>query len=122
VDFVTVVDQATALLRQRGRVTYAVIGHEVPLPLLHAIADVPAVALGAAYTLGGRVADAVLLLTQALEQTVAQERTGFQAFWSLSRGGADVGWLEESHALAEGALAHAYEHQERGHEAYAFTL
>ena len=32
-----------------------------------------AAALGAAYTLGGRVADAVPLLTQALEQTTATE-------------------------------------------------
>ena len=35
-----------------------------------------AAALGAAYTLGGRVADAVPLLTQAMEQTIAMETVG----------------------------------------------
>ena len=33
-----------------------------------------------------------------------------------------AGRLEEAQALAEGALAHAHEHQERGHEAYALRL
>ena len=32
-----------------------------------------AATLGAAYTLGGRIADAVPLLTQAMEQTMAME-------------------------------------------------
>jgi tetratricopeptide (TPR) repeat protein len=33
-----------------------------------------------------------------------------------------AGRLEEAHALAEPALAHARAHQERGHEAYALRL
>jgi tetratricopeptide (TPR) repeat protein len=33
-----------------------------------------------------------------------------------------AGSLEEAQALAEGALAHALEHQERGNEAYALRL
>jgi hypothetical protein len=33
-----------------------------------------------------------------------------------------AGRLEDAHALAEGALAHAHEHQERGNEAYALRL
>ena len=33
-----------------------------------------------------------------------------------------AGRLEEAHTLAEGALAHAREHQERGNEAYALRL
>ena len=37
-----------------------------------------AATLGAAYTLAGRVADAVPLLTQAMEQTIATERVGFR--------------------------------------------
>ena len=34
--------------------------------------------LGAAYTLSGRIADAVPLLTQSLEQTTATDRAGIQ--------------------------------------------
>ena len=83
-----------------------------------------AAALGAAYTLGGRVTDAVPLLTQALEQTTASEGVGDPVHCSLSLGEAQVliGRLEEAHALTEGALAHARAHQERGHQAYALRL
>jgi class 3 adenylate cyclase/tetratricopeptide (TPR) repeat protein len=81
-------------------------------------------ALGAAYTLGGRVADAVPLLTQALEQATAMETVFMQALCGLSLGEAQVlaGRLVEAHALAEHALALAREHQERGHQAYALRL
>jgi tetratricopeptide (TPR) repeat protein len=80
--------------------------------------------LVAAYTLGRRVAEAVPLLTQAMEQTLAMERVDFQAFCRSSLGHvlllADR--LEEAHALVERALALAREHQERGNEAYALRL
>jgi class 3 adenylate cyclase/tetratricopeptide (TPR) repeat protein len=86
----------------------------------------PAVAadLGAAYTLGGRVADAVPLLTQAMEQTTVVERVDLRALCRLSLGEAQVlaGRLEEAQSLAEGALAHAREHQERSNQAYALRL
>src|SRR4029450_4262218 len=39
--------------------------------------------LGAAYTLAMRVADAVPLLTQAMEQMIATDIVGWQAFCSL---------------------------------------
>jgi hypothetical protein len=69
----------------------------------------PAVAadLGAAYTLGGRVADAVPLLTQAMEQTTVVERVDLRALCRLFLGEAQVlaGRLEEAQSLAEGALA-----------------
>jgi class 3 adenylate cyclase/tetratricopeptide (TPR) repeat protein len=80
--------------------------------------------LGAAYTLGGRVADAGPLLTQAMEQTTVVERVDLRAFCRLSLGEAQVlpGRLEEAQSHAEGALAHAREHQERGNEAYALRL
>jgi tetratricopeptide (TPR) repeat protein len=83
-----------------------------------------AAALGAAYTLGGRIADAVSLLTQAMEQTMATESVRFQAFCCLSLGEAQVlaGRLQEAHALAERALALAREHLERGNQAYALRL
>ena len=83
-----------------------------------------AAALGAAYTLCGRVADAVLLLTQVLEQTTAGETVAYRARCSLSLGEAQLlaGRLEEAHALAERALALARAHQERGNQAYALRL
>jgi class 3 adenylate cyclase/tetratricopeptide (TPR) repeat protein len=81
-------------------------------------------ALGAAYTLAGRVADAVPLLTQAMEQAMAMEIVDFQAFCRLSLGEAHLlaGRLEEVHALAEQTLALTRERQERGHQAYALRL
>jgi class 3 adenylate cyclase/tetratricopeptide (TPR) repeat protein len=86
-------------------------------------ADLPAyfpliaAALGAAYTLAGRVADAVSLLMQAMGQTM-------QGPYRLPLGEAQMlaGRLEEAHALAEQALAPAREHQERGRQAYALRL
>jgi len=48
----------------------------------------------------------------------------FQALCRLSLGEAQVlaGHLEEAHALAEQALAHARAHQERSNQAYALRL
>jgi tetratricopeptide (TPR) repeat protein len=82
-----------------------------------------AMALGASYTLGGRIADAVPLLTQALEST-AGAMAVFPALCSLPLSEAQLlaGRLEEAHALAQAALAFARERQERGHEAYALRL
>jgi class 3 adenylate cyclase/tetratricopeptide (TPR) repeat protein len=83
-----------------------------------------AAALGAAYTLAGRVADAVVLLTQALEQTMATDMLGYQALCTLPLGEALLlaSRLEEAHALAERTLALARERQEHGHQAYALRL
>jgi tetratricopeptide (TPR) repeat protein len=80
--------------------------------------------LGATYTLAGRVATAVPLLTQALEQIRAQDMGENLVFCSLSLGEAHLlaGHLEEAHTLAERALAFAHAHQERGHQAYALHL
>jgi tetratricopeptide (TPR) repeat protein len=83
-----------------------------------------AVALGAAYTLGGRIADAVSLLTQVLEQTIATAMGVEKALCRLTLGETQLlaGYLEEAHAHAERALAHAREYQERGNQAYALRL
>jgi class 3 adenylate cyclase/tetratricopeptide (TPR) repeat protein len=83
-----------------------------------------AAALGAAYALAGRVADAVPLLTQAMEQATATETVVHQELCRLSLGEAHLlaDRLEEAHALAERALALAREHQERGYQAYALRL
>jgi tetratricopeptide (TPR) repeat protein len=78
------------------------ICHEADLP---AYFPQIAAALGAAYTLSGRVTDAVPLLTRALEQHVAA--VSFQTLCSLSLGEAQMwaGHLEEAQALAERARA-----------------
>ncbi|HEY5866460.1 MAG TPA: hypothetical protein VI542_13085, partial [Candidatus Tectomicrobia bacterium] len=83
-----------------------------------------AAALGTAYTLCGRVADAVPLLTQAIEQPAGRILALYQALPQLSLGEAYLrhGNLEEAHGLAERALAHARVHQERGNQAYALGL
>jgi tetratricopeptide (TPR) repeat protein len=97
------------------------ICHEADLP---AYFPQIAAALGAAYTLAGRVAEALPLLTQAIEQTMAKETVEEQVRCSLSLGEAQMlaGHLEEAYTLAEQALAHAREHQEHGHQAYALRL
>jgi tetratricopeptide (TPR) repeat protein len=66
----------------------------------------------------------VPLLTQALEQILAQNMGENQVFCSLSLGEAHMlaGHLEEAHALAEQALAFAHAHQEYGNQGYALRL
>jgi class 3 adenylate cyclase/DNA-binding winged helix-turn-helix (wHTH) protein/tetratricopeptide (TPR) repeat protein len=81
-------------------------------------------ALGAAYTLAGRVADAISLLTQAVEQGSALGSISGQAHRLFLLGEAQVlaGRLEEGHTLTERALALARAHQERGYQAWALRL
>ena len=81
-------------------------------------------ALGAAYTLGGRVTDAVPLLTRAMEWTTATEMTVPQVPCSLPLGEAYLraGRLEEAHTLAERTLALTSKRQQRGYQAYALHL
>jgi tetratricopeptide (TPR) repeat protein len=80
--------------------------------------------LAAAYTLGGRIADAVPLLTQALAQTAMLKRVDLQVLCLLPLGEAHLlaGRLEEAQALAERVLALTRTHQERGNEAYSLRL
>ena len=120
---------ASLMLASRGIGLLALRQGDLPraLPLLQrAISlcqdeDLPvffpwvAAALGAAYALSGRAADAVPLLTQAVEQSAAMGHAYYETFCRLSLG--------EARALAgclEEALARA--HQERGHQAYALRL
>ena len=83
-----------------------------------------AAALGLAYTLGGRVTDAVPLLTHVMEQATAMARVDLQMLCSLPLGEAHLlaGHLEEAQALAERALALAQARQERGNQTYALRL
>jgi DNA-binding NtrC family response regulator/tetratricopeptide (TPR) repeat protein len=80
--------------------------------------------LGAAYTLGGRVADAVRLLTQATEHpgAAAMIRTPMLCRLFLGEAQLLAGSLEDAQAIAERALAFAREYQERGYQAYALQL
>src|SRR5262249_38073727 len=83
-----------------------------------------AAALGAVYTLAGRIADAVPLLTQAMEQSLARESVQFEILCGLSLGEAQMlaGHLEEAYVLADRTLEHARRHQERSNQAYALRL
>jgi tetratricopeptide (TPR) repeat protein len=93
-------------------------------------ADIPllfpwiAAALGAAYALAGRITDAMPLLTQAMERSTATKTFVYQTLCGLSLGEAQMlaGSLGEAHALTEGVLASARQHQERGNQAYALRL
>jgi class 3 adenylate cyclase/tetratricopeptide (TPR) repeat protein len=92
---------------------------------LPALFPLVAAALGAAYTLGGRLDDTVPYLTQALEQTTATEMlVMLHTLCSLPLGEAHMltGRLEEAHTLTEQSLVFAREHEERGNEAYALHL
>jgi tetratricopeptide (TPR) repeat protein len=97
------------------------ICQEVDLPLWFALI---AQALGVAYTLAKRLADALPLLTRALEHSTATASVFTQAPCCLALGQAQLlaGHLEEAHARATQALALARAHQERGNEAYALRL
>jgi class 3 adenylate cyclase/tetratricopeptide (TPR) repeat protein len=83
-----------------------------------------AAVLGAAYTLDGRVAEAVGLLTQAMGQITALERVEgrVQCHLALADVQLRAGCLAEAHALTERALVLAREGQERGRETYALRL
>jgi tetratricopeptide (TPR) repeat protein len=80
--------------------------------------------LGAAYILAGRIAEAVPLLTQAMERSTAMKMVSPPVLCHLSLEEAQLlaGGLKEAHALAERALALTRAHKERGNEAYAQRL
>jgi class 3 adenylate cyclase/tetratricopeptide (TPR) repeat protein len=83
-----------------------------------------ATVLGAAYTLSGRIEDAMPLLTQVLAQTMATGTLDGHALRSLSLGEMHVlaDHHEEVSALAERTLSVAREHHARGTQAYAICL
>jgi tetratricopeptide (TPR) repeat protein len=113
------------LALRQGDLTRALPRLEHALGICHetdllAFAPRIAAALGEAYTLGERVADAISLLTLALEQG----KVHFETLCSLPLGEAHLltGRLEEAQLLAEHALTRARAHQERGYQAYALRL
>jgi predicted ATPase len=92
----------------------------------HLRVAVPRVAsyLGAAYALAGRTAEALPLLEQAVEQTVAMGLMRDHALRValLSEAYLLAGRLDEAGTQAQRALDFSRAHQERGHEAYALRL
>jgi class 3 adenylate cyclase/tetratricopeptide (TPR) repeat protein len=80
--------------------------------------------LGSAYALAGRVAEAVPLLEQAVDQAVALGFKSRQALLAVQRSEASLlaDCLEEARAHARQALDLAQSHQERGNQAHAQWL
>ena len=80
--------------------------------------------LGAAYTLAGRLAEALPLLEQAVEQTTAMRFIVIQSLWitQLSEAYLLAGRLEEAFTQARPALELSRMHQERGNEAWVHRL
>ena len=83
-----------------------------------------ATVLGAAYTLAGRAAAALPLLTQAIAQSIGTRQSVVSSLVSRHLGEAQLltGHLEEAHALAEQALSLARAYHQRGQQAYALLL
>jgi class 3 adenylate cyclase/tetratricopeptide (TPR) repeat protein len=81
-------------------------------------------ALGAVYTLGGRVDEAVPLIAQALERAIAMEAIWQQARAMVFLGEAHLlaGQIEEASQCATEALQISRTHKERGNQAYALGL
>ena len=97
------------------------IVHEADLPGWFPMV---ATVLGAAYTLAGRGADALPLLTQALERSLGTRQSVVSSLVSRHLGEAQLltGHLDEAHALAEQALTLARAYHQRGQQAYALCL
>ena len=81
-------------------------------------------ALGSAYALSGRVAEALPLLEQAIEHAASEKRLGEHALRvaALSEASLLAGRTGDAFQTAQRALALSREHKERGHEAWALRL
>jgi tetratricopeptide (TPR) repeat protein len=80
--------------------------------------------LGYAYALSGRLAEALPLLEQGMEQSASMNYTFYHAFiiaW-LSEAYLLDGRIEEASQLARRALELSQHHKERGHHAHALRL
>src|SRR5262249_46297303 len=88
--------------------------------LFHAVSS----ALGYAYALSGRSAEAISLLEEAVERpvrTVTLESQSLRTVW-LSEAYLLAGRGADARAAAQRALGLARQHKERGHEAYTLRL
>jgi tetratricopeptide (TPR) repeat protein len=89
-------------------------------PLFHAVSS----ALGYAYALSGRSAEAIPLLEEAVERPVSSgdnEGQSVRTIW-LSEAYLLAGREADARAAAQRALGLARQHKERGHEAYTLRL
>jgi len=89
-------------------------------PLFHAVSS----ALGYAYALSGRSAEAIPLLEEAVERPVltgTQEGQSLRTIW-LSEAYLLAGREADARAAAQRALGLARQHKERGHEAHTLRL
>jgi tetratricopeptide (TPR) repeat protein len=94
-------------------------GAHIRLIILHTAAS-----LGAAYTLAGRIAEALPLLEQSIEQATTMRLMIVHALrgaW-LSEAYLLAGRLDEACTQAQRALEFSRAHEERGHEAHALRL
>ncbi len=109
-------DSAIAVL-ERGLVLDRVENFPILFPFV-------ASPLGFVYALSGRVADAVPLLEQAVEEAVSMKLLANHALSIARLGEAQflAGHPDAALSLAERALHLAREQKERGHEAYALRL
>ena len=80
-------------------------------------------ALGYAYTLSGRLAEAQPLLEQAIELTGVRLMSPY-SLWAVHLGEAHLlaGHPEDAHQLAERALARARDTKQQAYEAYGLRL
>jgi class 3 adenylate cyclase/tetratricopeptide (TPR) repeat protein len=89
-------------------------------PLFHAVSS----ALGYAYALFGRSAEAIPLLEEAVERPVltsSLEGQSLRTIW-LSEAYLPAGRKADARAVAQRALGLVRQHKERGHEAYILRL
>ena len=113
----------------QGEIPQAIVVFERALQLvqeahLRLLAPKVTAALGAAYALIGRTAEALLLLHQAMTQGVAMGYLWDHALRTVWLGEAYLraGHADEASTQAQRALEFARTHQQRGYEAYALRL
>jgi tetratricopeptide (TPR) repeat protein len=80
--------------------------------------------LGSLYAVSGRLAEALPLLEEAVEQATAMRLMAWQSLWvaRLSEAYLRASRIEEAMARAVQAFELSRTHKERGHEAYALRL
>jgi tetratricopeptide (TPR) repeat protein len=86
-------------------------------PLFHAVSS----ALGYAYALSGRSAEAISLLEEGVKRLTDGEGKSQRTIW-LSEAYLLAGREADARAAAQRALGLARQHKERGYEAYTLRL
>jgi tetratricopeptide (TPR) repeat protein len=102
---------------ERGRGLFRVANVPVQVPAVASL-------LGYAYALSGRLAKALPLLEQAVEQAASMSMLGRQSLWiaQLSEAYMRASRWEEASVLGQRALDLSRAHKEQGHQAWALRL